>query len=123
MSIRTTVIWVLAMLLGLGTLFVGAQRFLPQSDSGPAAFAATEHPDRGDALGPADFPDEASIRSERDLPEAMPFDDSPNLDSWYAEAGSEAGAFDPAPEDKSHLINPAEPYIDVGEGQLVLLPE
>lgn len=35
-----------------------------------------------------------------------------SLDDWYADAGSSSEPFDPAPEDKSYLVNDAEPYSD-----------
>ena len=35
-----------------------------------------------------------------------------SLDDWYAEAGSNDGPVDVTPEDKSHLINDAEPFSD-----------
>ena len=35
-----------------------------------------------------------------------------SLDDWYAEAGSGGGPVDVSPDDKSHLINDAEPTSD-----------
>ncbi len=37
---------------------------------------------------------------------------APDLDDWYAAAGSSDEPFDPAPEDKSYLINDTEPFSD-----------
>ena len=34
-----------------------------------------------------------------------------SLDDWYADAGSQDEPFDPAPEDKSYLINDAAPTL------------
>lgn len=34
------------------------------------------------------------------------------LESWYADAGTENGPGDPTPEDKSYLINDAQPLVD-----------
>lgn len=127
MPIRTTLIWVVGMLLGLGGLLLAAQSFLPQSSAVPETRPANAEADRsgpeGPPLMPRDLPDGTIARPDRDEPEAVSLENSPNLDSWYAESGTGGEPFDPAPEDNSYLINSAKPYDTDEDGRVLLIPE
>lgn len=69
-------------------------------NNAPDSIVATDpSPSRG---GSASVPAEpAALRNEEPL----------TLDSWYADAGSNEGPADTDPEDKSHLINDAQPLV------------
>jgi len=52
--------------------------------------------------------DTASVPAE---PAALRNEEPLTLDSWYADAGSNEGPADTDPEDKSYLINDAQPLV------------
>ena len=108
MPIRTTLIWLTGMLLGLGALFAAAQSILPEDTSRHEAFAASGDEANNGSPEQPEIPPRPAISGQ---PEAMPFEDSPELNSWYGDAGTSSGPVAPTPEDKSYLINSAKPYI------------
>ena len=44
--------------------------------------------------------------------EGTPGQEPLTLDNWYADAGADEGPIDTTPEDKSYLINDAQPLVD-----------
>lgn len=116
MSLRSTFV-ALALLLALcgGTLYAVNSYFSRDSQMRRAEQDfATDHRDEIEAARTA-------LQQKRSAePDAVWSDaggdaqgeeiGTPDLSDWYADAGSGDEPFDPVPEDKSHLINDAQPY-------------
>lgn len=56
--------------------------------------------------------DDSEYREETETAPADEGEEPLSLDAWYASAGSSSGPAEPTPEDKSYLINDAEPFSD-----------
>ncbi|MBX7536378.1 hypothetical protein K3175_11990 [Qipengyuania sp. GH1] len=118
MSLRNTFYWVAGMLVGLGVLLYAAKSFFP--DAGEDTYAMESRDAPPSELGPPVLPggsnQEYSGPSERE---------DPDLDSWYAEAGSEqSNTFDDMPEGPVPGGSPfdAPPPID-SQGRFIGPPE
>ena len=121
MSLRNTFYWVAGMLVGLGVLLYAAKSFFP--DAGEDTYVVEsddQPPPLPSELGPPVMA--GSPYSEYQGPSER---EDPDLDSWYAEAGSEqSNTFDDMPEGPAPGGSPfdAPPPID-SQGRFIGPPE
>lgn len=93
-------LYVLQSHFGRETQMRDAERAFLTGHAAPDSIVATDpSPSRGDSASVPAEP--AALRNEEPL----------TLDSWYADAGSNEGPADTDPEDKSYLINDAQPLV------------
>ena len=124
MPIKTTLYWATGILIVSGILVTFAADFTEQETAGatgmigPESAAAVPIRPGEDRFVISDGP-QGRIGEE---PEAMAFEPEPDLDSWYAGAGASQEPFDPSPDDKSYLINSAEPTTDFKDEAFVGQP-
>ena len=115
MSLRSTLIGLfLIIALSAGGLFAVKSIFGRDSQMRDAERSFyTDHKDEFAAVAAARRASEAETEWDEDESEGDLVGDTPtSLDDWYAEAGGSDKPASAEPEDKSHLINDAEPYSD-----------